>query len=150
MATVFHWLRRDERGIVAIEFALLTPVLIMLVVGLIDMGRVLHRQMTLDRAVRSAADYAVAIDATANLLDSVVAAVLRVAPPDDGGDREVEASITCLCGDATADCNQFCGDGAVPVAYINIGLSETVDPLIPYPLVGQSIRVTSSATVRVN
>jgi uncharacterized membrane protein len=145
-----HRLARDERGIVAIELALLTPILIMLLIGLIDVGRVFHRQMTLDRAVRAAADYAVAIGATSGSLEAVRAAVERVAPDDPSGTRVIRSSMTCLCGAAAATCGQFCSDGRSPDAFVNVGLEEIVEAIMPYPQVGQSIRVSSTATVRVN
>jgi Flp pilus assembly protein TadG len=140
----------DQRGIVAIEFALFMPILILLLIGLIDVGRVFHRQMVLDRAVRAAADYAVVVGASADSLVAVREAVERVAPADPTGTRVISTAMACLCGVEAASCSQFCGNGQAPDAYINVGLEETVEAIIPYPHVGQAIRVTSATTVRVN
>lgn len=47
--------RTRDRGAVAVEFALLLPVLLMLVFGLIDFGRLLNAQITLTQAAREGA-----------------------------------------------------------------------------------------------
>jgi Flp pilus assembly protein TadG len=44
-----------ERGSVAVEFALLLPVLLLLVFGIIDFGRALNAQITLTQAAREGA-----------------------------------------------------------------------------------------------
>lgn len=44
-----------ERGAVAIEYGIILPVLIVLVFGLIDTGRLIWTQTTLDRATETAA-----------------------------------------------------------------------------------------------
>jgi Flp pilus assembly protein TadG len=41
-----------ERGAVAVEFALLLPLLLMIVFGFIDFGRAFHTQITLTQAAR--------------------------------------------------------------------------------------------------
>ncbi|MGP4031555.1 TadE/TadG family type IV pilus assembly protein [Pseudarthrobacter sp. 1C304] len=44
--------RASERGAVAVEFALLAPVLIMLLLGIIEFGRAYNTQVTLSNAAR--------------------------------------------------------------------------------------------------
>jgi Flp pilus assembly protein TadG len=46
---------RRERGAAAVEFALLLPLLLLLVFGLIDFGRALNAQITLTQAAREGA-----------------------------------------------------------------------------------------------
>lgn len=47
--------RAVESGAVAVEFALLLPVLMLLIFGLIDFGRALNAQITLSQAARDGA-----------------------------------------------------------------------------------------------
>jgi len=47
--------RDRERGAAAVEFALLLPVLLLLVFGIIDFGRALNAQITLTQAAREGA-----------------------------------------------------------------------------------------------
>ncbi len=46
---------RQDRGAAAVEFALLLPMLLLLVFGLIDFGRALNAQITLTQAAREGA-----------------------------------------------------------------------------------------------
>ena len=46
---------RSERGVVAIEYGIILPVLLVLVLGTIDTGRLLWTQTTIDRSVEAAA-----------------------------------------------------------------------------------------------
>jgi Flp pilus assembly protein TadG len=47
--------RRDERGITAIQLALALPVLLLLLFGLVDVGRMLNAQLTVSSAARAGA-----------------------------------------------------------------------------------------------
>jgi Flp pilus assembly protein TadG len=46
---------RDERGSAAVEFALVLPLLLMLVFGIIDFGRMYNAKITLNEAAREGA-----------------------------------------------------------------------------------------------
>lgn len=48
-------MRKDERGASAVEFALLAPILFMLVFGIIQLGMAYHRQQGLEAASREGA-----------------------------------------------------------------------------------------------
>ncbi len=49
---------RDTRGVAAVEFAFAFPILILLLVGMLDVGRALWFTSTLDHAAREGARYA--------------------------------------------------------------------------------------------
>ena len=50
---------RTERGAAAVEFALVVPFLILLIIGMVNFGVVLSQQLSLSNAARQAARYAV-------------------------------------------------------------------------------------------
>ena len=49
---------RDRSGVAALEFAFIAPVLILLTVGIIDVGRMMWTASTLDHAAREGARFA--------------------------------------------------------------------------------------------
>ena len=51
-------LRRDESGISAVKFALVLPVIVLLGVGLTEMGRVVNQATTVQKSLRAGAIYA--------------------------------------------------------------------------------------------
>ncbi|WP_416416623.1 TadE/TadG family type IV pilus assembly protein [Paenarthrobacter aromaticivorans] len=50
--------RKKERGAVAVEMAILLPLLLLILVGIIEFGRVLNVQVSLTQAAREGARYA--------------------------------------------------------------------------------------------
>ncbi|GHH97576.1 TadE/TadG family type IV pilus assembly protein [Neobacillus kokaensis] len=48
-------LMKSEKGQSLVEFALILPLLVMLVLGIIDFGRIFHAYLTIDHAGREAA-----------------------------------------------------------------------------------------------
>jgi Flp pilus assembly protein TadG len=54
-----HTHGRTERGASAVEFALVVPFLILLIIGMVNFGVVLSQQLSLSNAARQAARYAV-------------------------------------------------------------------------------------------
>jgi Flp pilus assembly protein TadG len=49
---------QGDRGVVAVEFALVLPILLLVVFGIIDFGRMLNAQITLTQAAREGARWA--------------------------------------------------------------------------------------------
>jgi Flp pilus assembly protein TadG len=91
-----------DRGAAAVEFALLLPVLLLLVFGLIDMGRALNAQITLTQAAREGARLAALSEA--NVVSRTQAAAV--------GLSGVTVTVTaCPSGDAGTS------DATVQVSY---------------------------------
>ena len=57
---------RDRRGTAALEFGLVLPFMLMLLVGMLDVGRLIGDQHALDRGVAVAARYAIVNSASAS------------------------------------------------------------------------------------
>lgn len=73
---------RKERGAVAIEMAILLPLLLLILIGIIEFGRVLNIQVSLTQAAREGARYA-AVHYQEGGLD-VAGTALSTAPSLDG------------------------------------------------------------------
>lgn len=59
MPTKRDAVRRDDRGAAAVEFALVVPILLLILIGIINFGFVFAQQISLNNAARQAARYAV-------------------------------------------------------------------------------------------
>jgi Flp pilus assembly pilin Flp len=66
MHSTFRAPRRDERGASAVEFALVLPLLLMLLFGIISTGRVYSDHLSATNAVREGARYGAAADFSAS------------------------------------------------------------------------------------
>ena len=58
MLSWLNRLARDRRGVTAIEFAFFTPVLLMLLIGLTELGRAHYQAMAVENSLRAGALYA--------------------------------------------------------------------------------------------
>lgn len=61
------WARRHDHGSAAVEFALVLPVLLLIIFGIIDFGRMLHAKIILTEAAREGARAAAIVDETSAL-----------------------------------------------------------------------------------
>lgn len=139
-------------GVAALEFALLCPVLLLLLGGLSDFGLAFHSAMQLANGVANAAQYAFLVGANVDaktLLDIVTSS---------SGLSNVHSSTIgpyCYCpsgspptlGNAVT-CGTTCPDGGVAGTYITITASYTYTPMMPgFQYVGDAT-LSQSATVR--
>lgn len=96
---------RRDRGAAAVEMALLLPLLLLLVFGIIDFGRMLNAQITVTEAAREGAR-AAAISNSGSEAESRVAklvdgATVEVSPDDtpcDGTAVDADVTVTVSTG----------------------------------------------------
>jgi Flp pilus assembly protein TadG len=88
-----------ERGAAAVEFALLLPVLLLLVFGIIDFGRALNAQITLTQAAREGARLAAlgqpdVVNRTQAAASGLSPVTVTVTACPDGAGPGADASVT--------------------------------------------------------
>ena len=110
--------KRSEKGAAALEFAIIVPVLLLLVLGLIDIGRLLLVNMSLLSAAQQGARVSAM---TANIPDSSLSASVRGAVPN----QLVNLS---LLGNCTSPSLQSCVAPSIPTkcAGTNTGTTTVV------------------------
>ncbi|WP_028269543.1 TadE/TadG family type IV pilus assembly protein [Arthrobacter sp. UNC362MFTsu5.1] len=91
--------KRKERGAVAVEMAIVLPLLLLVLIGIIEFGRVLNVQVSLTQAAREGARYA-AIHHSDSSLD--VSAVALAAAPSLSG---LPVTVTHNAGSCTSGTN---------------------------------------------
>ena len=94
---------RHEKGQALVEFALVLPVLLVILCGIIDFGWLYYNQITLNNAAREGARYAVIhydptidwkADATDRMLGSMVGVSSATAIISDPVEQQITASVT--------------------------------------------------------
>jgi Flp pilus assembly protein TadG len=78
--------KSNDRGAAAVEFALVVPVLLLLVLGMIEFSRLYNEQISLTNAARSAARVMAIGNDQADAVDAAIAASVALTPPLTGGD----------------------------------------------------------------
>ncbi len=140
---------RCVRASVAIELALLTPVLLFIIIGLIDFGGAIHERMQLTSAARAGVQFA--LQSVGNENDT--AGILRAV---SAAGELVDANITvttfqfCGCPDGSAaSCGGTCGGGGAAGFYVSVTVAEQFKTLFTYPGISNPIALQGVAVFRV-
>ena len=131
-----RWRRRGERGNAAVEFALLVPVLILIVCGAVDFGRAFYAYVTVSSTAHEAARYAARFPGA-----SVSTAALQtvVAGESQG---TIRLMGTPTGGNATLTGPTLEGSEEQLTA---VRLSYQFNPISPIPLAGPIVISASAA-----
>jgi Flp pilus assembly protein TadG len=112
----------DERGIGAIEFAILAPILILVVFGMIVGAAYAAQLLDTRAAVQAGAKYVIQGGSDSSAIRTVALSAWANKPT--GG--TVEVSRYCVCGSVVSACAALCGaTNKAPEAYVQIEASST-------------------------
>jgi len=136
---------RDVSGVAAVEFALIAPMLILLLIGMIDYGVYMNSTMKIENVARAAAEYLYEGGSTANLATDVFLPSnlgLTEATIDESLSYSAVYSCECVDGDAV-DCDGDCGDeeddDSYMRRYLEVRLNMDHEPLLYYPGLGRTV-----------
>ena len=113
-----------DGGVSAVEFALFSPLLILVVAAIVTGWRYSTQMMEMRTAVKSGANYVLQGGSD---LDSAKSAVLMswASKPDDGA---VQVVRECYCAAVVSACSTVCtGSGAIPNISVIITATGSVD-----------------------
>lgn len=134
---------RGTRGNVAVELALVLPVLLVILAGLSDLGRGVLASNKLSSAVRAGLDYAQAYPDDGAGIQAVVTAAAA------GEAVIVTATSACECANGVAgDCSTQCSDGTMPGTYMRIAATQNFSPIFPALEFALGPTLSASASVR--
>ena len=138
--------------------------LIALLIGVTDFGLAYARQMAMSNAVRSGSQLALvrhpSLDPSANQTEALTSiqeirnAVLNTATflKSDPGTDALSVTLICVCPDMTPiEC--FPESGVIPPCsdrrtYVEVAMQLDYDLILPYPVVGESLTLSASNSVR--
>jgi len=114
---------RGEEGMAAVEFALIAPVLVAMVLALVDVSNMAAGTVNMQGAVRAAVQYFV------NGNSDTSAAQTQgnnawVSKPSSGA--TFNATKACKCGSASQDCSTPCADSTLPAIYYTVTATATL------------------------
>jgi len=139
---------RSAGGNISVEFALVLPFLMLLILGATDFGRGFVEKLRLNNAARAGAQYALA---EYNKDASAIYAGVEQSAQSDAEDASlvVTPNIYCKCLDGTElTCGQPCTGGEVPMRYIEVDVSGPFEFLFDYPTTTGSMTLTGRAELR--
>ena len=122
--------RRDRRGQAAVEFALILPLLVLMMVGVFDLGRAVYAWSTLNNSAREGARQGIVDQTVAHIQER--AAQRAVALGLESGDVVVQFRNAEDTGGCTALTNGVTSDDAfVANCLVRVRLSYAYDAATP-------------------
>lgn len=150
MSTLWHRFWRREDGVAAIEFALIAPIVLILFVGMVNVGFRLYEESRLNQATRETAEAAMFTRNLTSLqavLDNQLASLGRSV----GGEPFTgTVTLACECVDPAqpTQCAGTCAGSSLPSAIsVRIEASLLYRPL--FPLLGRTVTLQSRMQVQV-
>jgi Flp pilus assembly pilin Flp len=124
---------RDETGAAIVEFAIILPILLLLVMGIIQFGFIFNGQITLTSAVREGARYAVVGNTDADVVK-----------------RVKDSAVALLLSTPTVTIDRYDGKDN-PKESLTVEAKGTVDVIMPFLdiFTGKKVELTGKSTMRV-
>jgi Flp pilus assembly protein TadG len=146
---VKRFLYDDQYGTLATEFALIAPILILMMLTTVDVGLGFYRNMQVQNAAQAGAQYAVlhGFNQT-NISNAITAAT---------SNSSISASPApvqfCGCpsesGISATTCETLCPSGSAPGTYVTASAQSTFHTVFSYPVIRDHVTLTAQSTLRI-
>lgn len=142
-------LSQGQRGSAIVELAIAIPVLILLVIGVADFGRMFLTGITVANAARATAEYATLTVENSAKDSSVLNQIGRDDAADIGGVL-VTSERFCRCPNGTTPaCDGTCdAPYSAPEIFVKAKAQKTVNLILRYPGIAGTVTFRDSATFR--
>jgi Flp pilus assembly protein TadG len=139
----------DTRGTAAIEFAILSPILLALLLGVVDLGFGLYAAIQAQSAAEAGALYA----AKHGWNSAGISAAVVGATGASGMAASPAPTLFCGCpsasGIATIVCTSTCTGGVQPGEYVQVNSSLARLSILSDPGLGLATTLTGESTIRI-
>lgn len=123
--------RRDARGVAAVEFAFIAPVIGVMIIMSYGVWEAAVRQQNLRSALKVGAEYY--MNGGAN--DATARAVALAAWEDAPSNANVTTARICRCGSTVVDCTAMCSASAPPAIYVVLHASASDHSALFSPII---------------
>jgi Flp pilus assembly protein TadG len=154
---------RSESGQALVELALVTPLLILLVIGVIDIGRYAYQGILVGNAARAGAGYGAQnpytagdptgiCDAASDDFQGSAVACSGNTSTGTNGTLSVTSTFVCECDNAgtisAGSCTSACAVGTT-VSSVKVTASGSFSPIFTYPGIPSPLALSRTATMRI-
>lgn len=144
----------SESGANLVELALLLPLMILMFLGVAEVGSIFYMSIEVNNAALAGAAYG----AQSNITAADTAGMARVAQQDASNVPGLTASATYYCACSTtagaltnlASCSSTCTAGSHEVIFVKVNTSATFSALSKFPALPNPFTTSGQAIMRVS
>jgi len=155
-ATMRRWLCQfafgrelGTAGAAAVEFAILSSLLVLMMVAVIDLGMGLYRGIQVRNAAQAGAAYAMAKGYNASSMTSAILNATSFSQVSASPAPTQFCGCPTTAGITTATCGSACAGGSTAGTYVTASATGSYTTLMRYPLFPDSFNYAIQATVRI-
>jgi len=141
--------RNRQSGQSLAELALMLPIVLVSLMGIIEISRVSYFSIEVCNAARAGVQYGAQNSTTAGDTTGMVTAAKNDAVNVTGLSASASHSCKCSDGSSTTCLSNTCSAGTRLLEYVNVTTSVTINSLFKYPGIPQSYALNGAATERV-
>lgn len=128
----------NNEGVAAVEFALIAPALVMMLIGIFDFGNYINTTMKLENTARAAAEYLYQGGDEEDLEDDIIMNSNLNLTDMTRDSVEVETDYVCECSEereisCELPCSEADASDLYQRRYLEVTLNMSYDPLFSYP-----------------
>jgi Flp pilus assembly protein TadG len=138
----------DLGGAASVEFALLLPLLVTLVVGMIDYAQLAYQSMEVAAAAHAGADYALHYGYNSSAIAGAVTAATGLTVSATPAPAQTTACVTG--GAIVATVATTCASGGAPGSYVTVDAQATFTPILAWASFGMPSTLSARAMVRIS
>lgn len=152
---------RAQAGVALVEFALVVPLLALVLIGIVEFGRFMYYSIVVGNAANAGAEYGAQSYSYAAQTGTSGGIAQAAIADAQNNIQAITANATdvCACWDDSAgtespappnatQCGQSCTSG-VPVTYVQVVTSGSYAPMFQYPGIPSTFSISATAYMRV-
>jgi len=137
----------DRGGAAGVEFALMLPMMVLFVVGIVDVGALTYEQTEVSAAAHAGAQYAIRNGAAS--LTNIASAVTSATPMTVQATPAPQQVKACVSGSSlVVTAATTCAGGGTPGTYIQVNAQATYTPLVTWGTLTLPTTLSAQAMVR--
>jgi len=151
-------MNRTQRGAALVEFAVMLPIVILILLGIIEIGRFAYFSILVANSAHAGAMYGAQRSATTEDSAGMAAAAVADLGPNPIGTVTPNPAPTwgyqCMSTTTGAVTTAFpattpCPAGSTGRTYVKVVMTGTITPIFRYPLLPQTFSVTATSLMPV-
>jgi len=141
-------------GAIAIEFAMIAPILIIMAISVYDVSLAIKQKLALQNATRIGVQYGLVRRPVQGDMQHVINAVEQTLPPkwdksNAATQPQISAALRCECSTGLViACGSKCSAGQTKLTYLKVEITKTYQTMLPYPGFDSNFEISDESIVR--